>query len=251
MFHLAAYAATVDNTTDTDVTAVTDDILTIQNSHFILGRQMNLFGVAAMSATLSRAKIASASMRQIASPFIRPVIAAATPGNNPNVMILDNYPFSIPPFEEIQMLCTSGVAMTEPFAGLIWLGDQIDPIGPGNVIPLRWTSTTAAVSNAWTSITITFADTLPSGLYSIVWSECQSTNARAHRWIISNQMWRPGNLSYTSLSQRSPYAWQLGQLGRWGSFRSNDLPRCQVLVNGTDNSHEGYLWVQRTGNLAA
>lgn len=249
MYHLAAYAKTVDNTADTDMTAVTDDILTIQNSHFVLGAPMQLIAAMAMSATLSRCKLASPSMRQIASPFIRPINVAAIPANNPNIWLLDHNPFTIPPFEEIQAQLTSAVAMTEPAAVLIWLANMIEPYPIGNIIPLRWTSTTAAVANAWTSVTVTFADTLPSGIYTAVQSEHFSTNARAHRWIFSNQLYRPGCVSQAANSSRTPYAVGMGQFGVMGRFRSNDLPRAQVLVNGTDASHEGYLSVLRTGNL--
>lgn len=250
MFHLAGYTLLIGNTADTDVPAVADDILTVQNNHFVLSQPMLLLGAAAMSATISRAKLASPSMRQIASPFIRPIIAAATPGTNPNIWILDWNPFQVRPFEEIQMQGTSGVAMTERFTGLIWLADAITPLPFGNVIPLRVTSTTAAVANAWTSVTLTFNDTIPSGVYTAVFSEMQSANGIAHRWIFSNQTWRPGYLSFSALSQRAPYALSKGQFGVMGRFRSNDLPRCQVLANAADAAHEGYLHVVRTGDLS-
>lgn len=251
MFHLCAYTASIGNTADTDVGALVDDILTIQNSHFVLSQPMNLIAAAAMSATLSRAKVASPTMRQIASPFIRPIILAAIPAANPNVDIMDDRPFTIPPFEEIQVQATSGVAMTERFTALLWLSLGITQPARGNVIPLRWTSSTTAAANAWTTATVTFADTLPSGVYQMVMSEAFSTNAQAHRWIIPNQLMRPGFLSFAANSSRLPYAMSLGQFGALGTFRSNDLPRPQVLCNGADNSHEGYLHVIKVGNLAA
>lgn len=249
MFHTCAYAATLAAGTDLDVSAVVDDILTIQNSHFVLSKQLNLIAALAMSATLSRAKLASPSMRQIASPYIRPINVAALPGSDTNIWLLEDYPFVIPPFEEIQAQVTEAAGTTEPSCVVIWLSDGIQPMPAGNVIPLRWTSSTAAVANSWTTLTITFADTLPSGIYTIVDSDHFSTNARAHRWIISNQLYRPGMPSFASVGQRRPYALSMGQFGVFGQFRSNDLPRPQVLVNGTDASHEGYLKVIRTGNL--
>lgn len=252
MFHLAAYTKTnLGNTADTDIGALTDDILTIQNTHFVLQQQMNLIAAAAMSATLLRAKLASPSMRQIASPFIRPIIGAVKPAANPNVWVMDYQPFSIPPFEEIQLLATSGVATTEAFTSLIWLQTLNENVPVGNIIPLRFTSTTAAVANAWSSVTITFLDTLPSGVYAMVLSECQSAQAIAHRWIISNQLHRPGFLSFTNLTDRMPDLYAKCQFGVMGRFRSNDLPRLQVLCNGADAAHEGYLYAIRVGNLAA
>jgi hypothetical protein len=251
VFHLAAYTKTnLGNVADTDIGALTDDILTIQNTHFVLQQPMQLVGAAVMSATLSRAKLASPSMRQVASPFVRPIIGAVKPASNPNMWCLDYNPFTIPPFEEIQILATSGVAMTEVFTALVWLAPYIEALPDGNVVPLRFTSTVAATANAWSSVSITFADTLPSGIYAMVLSECQSAQAIAHRWIISNQIPRPGFFSFTNLSDRLPDLIAKGQFGKMGTFRSNDLPRLQVLCNGADAAHEGYLHVVRVGNLA-
>jgi hypothetical protein len=250
VYHLAAYFVALGTTVDTDVPALTDDILTIQNNHFVLQQQMNLIAAAAMSATLTRAKLASPTMRQIASPYIRPVIGAVQPPNNPNMWLLDSNPFSIPPFEEIQNQATSGIAMgTENYTALIWLTQQMEPIVYGNAIPLRITSTGTAVTNAWTSIPITFQDTLPSGVYAMLFSEHFSTNAIAHRWIFSNQIPRPGQLSLASQSSRLPNAVSKGQFGIMGRFRSNDLPRFQVLCNGADAVHTIFAQVVRVGNL--
>ena len=250
MFHLADYTVAIAQTVDTDVPALSDDILSVQNNHFVLSQPLRLLAAAVMSTTLSRAKLASPSMRQIASPYVRPIILGATPGNNPNVWLLDHQQTWIQPYEEIQLQATSGLGTgNERFHGLIWLQDTLSPLPTGNVIPLRITSTTAAVANTWTTCTITFADTLPTGQYAMLLSEHQSATAIAHRWIVSNQVWRPGFLSFTTLGQRIPYAMSKGQFGVMGVFKSNDLPRLQVLCTGTDAAHEVYLDVVRIGNI--
>lgn len=252
MFHLSAYSVLLGTTVDTDVPAITDDILTIQNNHYVLDKPMWLLAAAAMSATLSRAKIASPTMRQVASPFIRPIIAATLPPTNLNIWLLDQFPFQIQPYEEIQLQATSAIAMgTERFTALMWLGERPVDFPLGNVYPLRWTSTTAAVANAWTTLSITFADTLPPGIYSMIFSEHFSTNGIAHRWNIPNQPWRPGYPSFATVGLRLPYAIAKGQFGQMGRFRSNALPTVQVLANGADAAHEGYLHVVRVGTLAA
>lgn len=251
MFHLCAYTAAIDSTADTDVSALTDDILTVQNSHFILGDARTLSLAYAGSATLSRAKLASPSMRQIASPFLRPIAQSTLPASDPPCWYLLDQGFSLKPFEEIQVQATSGVAMgTERFYALLWTNRGYVQWPVGNPIPLRFTSATACVANTWTTLTVAFADTIPSGLYAMLLSEHFSTNAVAHRWIVSNQLDRPGHLSYSANTKRHPDAIQRGALGVMGQFRSNDLPRLQVLANSTDNSHEGYLYVARIGNLS-
>lgn len=250
VYHLAAFTVLVGQTVDTDAPAITDDILTIQNSHFVLQRPMQLYCAAAMSTTIARARLASAGMRQIANPYIRPTIAGSLPGGNPNTWLLWQNPFTINPFEEIQCLATSNLGMsTERFTALMWLMDQYQPWPSGNIYPLRFTSTTAAVANAWTTLTLTWQDTIPSGLYTLVLSEMVSTNAQAHRWILSNQISRPGMFSNANDNSRLLNDFYNGALGSMGIFRSNDLPRLQVLVNGTDASHEGFAWAVRTGNI--
>jgi hypothetical protein len=248
-WHVAAFFETIDNVAGTDVNALADQVLSIQNNHFVLDRPMDLIAAMAMSATLTRARVASATMRMVANPYIRPTITAAIPPANPNIWLLDHSPFRIPPYEEIQCLATSGVAMTEPFTALIFLSTGVERVTQGNIYPIRWTSTTAAVANTWTDLTITFEDTLPSGVYEMVLSECASTNAQAHRWIVPNLYWRPGFPSVAAAGSRLPYAISEGQWGAMGRFRSNNLPRVQVLVNGTDNSHTGFLHVVKVADL--
>ena len=76
-----------------------------------------------------------------------------------------------------------------------------------------------------------------------------SATGKAHRWIVPNQMERPGFLSYAANTARHPYAMSKEQFGLMGRFRSNDLPRCQVLCDAADATHEMYLHVVRIGNL--
>jgi uncharacterized protein YejL (UPF0352 family) len=249
LFHTAGFTVSLGNTADTDVPAISDDILTILNNHFVLRRPLDLIAAASMNTNLDRAKIASPSMRQIASPFIRSVIGALVPGSNPNMWLLNDNPFRIPALEEIQVQATSTVAGPQQHTTVVWLRDTHDPIPFGNVIPLRFTSTTAAAANAWSTVPITFSDTLPSGRFAVALSEVVSANAIAHRWIFSGQEYRPGFLSFTSAQNRHPYAIAKGQFGSLGTFRSVDLPRLQVLCNGADAAHTGWLHVVRIGDL--
>lgn len=250
MFHLAAYTGLLGVGTDLDMAALTDDILTIQNNHFILSQDLNIIAAMAWSPLLDRCKLASPTMRQIAAPYIRPIFTGLTPPTNYNVWLLDHDPFDISPFEEIQAIATSTIgAMTERFTALMWLQTQPESLPNGNIIPLRLTGTGAATANAWTTVAMTFADTLPTGQYAMVLSEHISANAQAHRWIISNQVLRPGFASFTTAQSRHPYALAKGQWGVMGRFKSNDLPRLQVLCNAADAVHTANLHVIRTGNI--
>jgi hypothetical protein len=250
MYHTCAYTLLIGSTADTDVPAVQDDIIQIQNNHFILPQDMRLLAAMAMSPTIARARLVSPTLRQIANPYIRPVQSSAVPGNNPDFYPIAPNPTLLRAFEETQILGTAAPATTERFTTLLWIGDGPTMWPVGNLYPLRWTSSSAAVANAWTTIQIVFQDVIPSGVYTAVMSEHFSANAQAHRWIFSNQVWRPGQISSPSNQNRLPYEMYEGFLGQLGVFRSNDLPRFQCLCNGADAAHEGYMWVMRTGNLA-
>lgn len=250
MFHTFAYTLAIGAVADTDVPALNDDILTIQNSHFVLSQPLRLFGAMVNSPTIIRAKLTSPTLRQIASVYLRGINAVAITGNNPFVYLVYGGGTVLRPFEEIQILATANPGTTERLTALMFAGNQVDQPPVGDLYPVRFTGTTAAVANAWTTITIATTDVLPSGVYTMLQSEHFSTNAIGHRWIFSNQTWRPGFPSTTANTNRLPDQLIVNQFGVMGQFRSNDLPRLQVLCNSTDNSHEGYMWVMRTANLS-
>lgn len=251
MYHLAAYNMALGVGTDIDVPALTDDILTVQNNHFVLSTQMQLMGGLAYSPLLDRIKLASPSMRQLAAPYMRPIQQGAAGVSNPNMFLMDMNPYILQPFEELQLLATSAIAAsTERFVAGLFLAQGKTPVPQGGWTYLRFTSSTACVANSWTSLTLTWADTLPAGLYAMCMSEHTSATAQFHRWIISNQQQRPGYPSFVNSFSRHPYAISKGQFGQMGVFRSNDQPRLQVLATGTDAAHTGYLAVTKIGNLS-
>lgn len=249
--HLCAYInSALGTVADTDINALTDSILYIQNNHFLPQQDMYVYGGYAVSATLVRAKITSPKIRQINPVYIRPIdFGAALPSANPNMLQLLSHPFVVKGLEELQILATAAPATTEPFLALLWLADQLGTPAPvGDVYTVRWTSTVAAVANTWTNIAPgTFEQVLPYGQYTVIDSEYFATNARALRLIFDQQYFRPGNLGFASNHSRLPYAWfkKLGNV--WGTFRTTNLPRQEVLNNSTDASHEGYYHVVKTG----
>lgn len=250
MYHLAAYSTLLGVGTDIDVPALSDDILTIQNNHFVLNQPMGLMAAMAYSPLLDRCKLASPTMRQLAPPYLRPVGQGLVGVTNPNIALYDYSPYMIPAFEEMQALLTSAIAsLTERALLAIWLQANPQPIPPGGWTPLRFTSTGTAVANAWTTVPVVFQDTIPAGVYAAVVTEHTSSNAQLHRWLFSNQVLRPGFPSFSSVASRHPYAICKGQFGVMGQFRSNDLPRLQVLCNAADAVHTGYMSVVKIGAL--
>lgn len=242
MFHALAYFEALGTTADTDIAPVSDDVFLIQNSHFVPQMDVKLIAAAVMSATLSRVKIATPKTRQVVNPFLRPLIEAAIPPDNPGVVDYRSNPFGLKGLEEISILATSAVAMgTENFTALLLVGSGVDASPAGDIFTMRGTSTTTAVVNSWTQISMAWSDTLPQGTYACVGLQHESAGAQASRLIFYGQQFRPGALSVNALSRRSHPMFTKGGLGVYGRFIQTAMPLVEVLSNSADTSHEVYL----------
>lgn len=238
MFHLLAYAASIAQTNFVDIAAISDQIITIQNGHFLPPKNMRLLAAAFLSATANRARIVSPKIRQVTtSDLIRPVNVGALPVDRHKLADFRNNPFLIMGLEELEVDGLQTSAGNEDAAAFLWLTEGLVPPPAGDVYTFRGTSTTAAVANTWTDITVTWNDILPTGRYAVVGMECQATNQRAARLILPNQFYRPGCLAIAAIGDKSDDMFMKGGLGKWGEFESTDMPRVQVFNNGTDNAH--------------
>lgn len=241
MFHCAAFTVNIGTTADTDVPAVVDDVLLIQNNHFVPQQDMQLLWAAAGSATISRARLNSPTLRLITLPFIRPVYIGAVPGDTRNVADYRPNPFRVRGLEELSAQATSGVAMTERLNILIGLQDRFDPVPAGDIYTMRGTSTTTSTANAWTTLTTTWADNLPTGRYAIVGLSGFAATAVAFRLIVPGYAWRPGAICGDSAGDQINEMFLKGGLGVWGYFNSWAMPLVQTLNNAAVATHEYYL----------
>lgn len=248
MYHVAAYTEAIDNAANNDIAALTDDYLVIQNAHFLLTQDWLLHWAWVGSATLNRARLSQPTINVVTRPFIRPLDRAAVPPDLPAIADYRENPFRLRAREELVIEATSGIAMgTERFTALIGIMDRLIPAPVGEVYTLRGTSTTAAVANSWTSLTMTWDNQLPEGQYAVVGLETQSANAQASRLIIEGLPNRPGSVSVTGLGNETHRMFRKGGLGRWGDFPNYIIPTPQVLANAADASHEVYLDIVKLG----
>jgi hypothetical protein len=248
VFHLCAYGSSITPVAaDVDTPAISDDILFIQNGHFLPQAAMQLLWALTVSNTWLRTKISTPKFRQISPVLIRPGIVGTNPGNNPNIMLLDFSPIRLGQLEEIQILISKSGAVAEQNFTLLALQDAFTPAPVGDIYPLRWTSVGVAGVGLWTTIAVAFDQQLPYGTYQVVWSEHFSATAIAHRHIYDQQYWRPGMPSFQTVGQRLPYELWRNRLGLFGSFHTTNLPRFQVLCTAADAVHEGYLYCVKVG----
>lgn len=247
MHHLAAFRASIAQNSDLQVAALSDQILTIQNSNFLPQQDMPILFAGACSANLNRARLITPSFRGLTTPFIRPVSVAANFGYPQRVVDYTEENLVARRLEELQVNAVQTGAGAESVTVLVGLLTQREAAPLGPCYTIRGTSTTAATSGAWSDITVTWQDILPQGTYAVIGGETQSTNALGFRIIFENQFFRPGGLSVTSLGNGADKLFRMGGLGTWGRFSSNAFPNIQVLAGGADAAHEVFLDLVKVG----
>ena len=248
LFHVMAYSQLFGAAqTNGDTTFVSDlGVVPTFNNHALLPWSGRLVFAAAMGATLSRARFDSGQLRVLGNMHIFPIIPAAIPGTNPNVDWMVKQPVQLPQREEIAVQLTNTAA--EQDTVVVGVSQQVDPWPSGNIWIVRATSTTATVANKWTNIgQPTMETALPVGTYSILWSDAQSANGQAHRYIFPPAGGpRPGFLSLTSITNRNPPEYYMGWLGNLGYFVNDVLPFIEILANAADAAFEFRWAVVRT-----
>lgn len=248
MLHLLAYDASITQAVETDLAPVSDSIFTIQNGHFVPQRDIYILWAMAMGATITRARLLSPSIRQITTPFIRPVEANATPGSLYGYQDFGNNPLLARAFEELQVNALQSSAGAEREIVLLGISDSpttADPVGQGFV--MRGTSATAAVANAWTQIAMTWNDTLPAGSYEIIGIEYVAATGVASRVIFEDSPWRPGAPGVAAAASKSWPKFSFGGFGPYGRFNANRFPNIEVLNTAAVASHEIFLTFRRVG----
>ncbi len=247
MHHTCAYFVALANVADTDVPAINDGVIALSNSHFLPQRDYDLLFAAANAVTLTRARIVSPTNRQISLPFIRPINAALLPTTDPNIADYRDMPFRVNALEELAVQATDSAAGPNNCTVVLGLGTQQQPIPRGNVFTFRGTGTTTVVANAWSLVTITWADILPAGIYAVVGMEAFGTTCIAARLTFDGQYERPGCIGSAAPANRSHFMFQKGGLGVWGSFRSTRMPIVEFLCNAADTAQEVYIDIVKIG----
>jgi hypothetical protein len=246
MYHVLAYQGSSHDVVGLDATPVQDDIFSIQNGHFLPQNDLLLYGLYCGGNLLQYTQLVTPTTRQISIPRMIPISSTILPPTNPNMVDMRGQPFHLRAIEEISMLNTLGTnASNLPFVNLLFVGNSLVPVPQGDIYTLHGTSTTAAVSLAWTSISITYDTTIPAGTYAIIGCQHISTNALAHRFIFKDQIYRPGFVSVTSAGNRPNWEYYRGGMGQLGTFTTVTYPTIQVLCNGTDASHDITLSIVR------
>lgn len=242
MYHVVAWTESIATGALNDLQPVVDNIIVIQNNHFLPQKDFGLAFIAVMATDIQRARLISPTFRQFTTPHVRGLIFGLAGMHQPPIADYAAQPLRIRALEEfaIEAEHDAGVAQrVTAVAG--WYVGSPTPMPAGDMFTMRGTSTTAATANVWSTLAMTWDDILPNGTYAAVGMHHFSANGQAARMVFEDQVYRPGGVSITDRSQECHYMFRSGYLGEYGRFDSNRMPTIEVLCNGADAAHDVYI----------
>lgn len=248
MHHTFGYTLSYNSTAETDITALQDGILTIQNGHLLPQQQMQVWAATAYGTNNQRVRIQSASLLQVTTPFIRPLVGGLVGSSLKYSADYRRNPITLQPLEEVSVLATNNAGAGQRVTVGLHLGAGAPGPSPaGPILALRGTGTTTVTANVWTQCPITWQNNLPNGTYAVIGMEWLSATPQFGRLIFPGQNWRPGAPGVVNDTDISDPLFRLGLLGVWGTFNTTTLPVLEVLCNAADTAQEVYLDIVRIG----
>jgi hypothetical protein len=249
--HVAAYDASVAaSQTNLSVNAIQDGILTILNNHFVVPSSAKIQWVFAGGTNLNRIRLNTPKFRYIGLPSLVPINKTFLAPSPFNVYDGRDYPMVVDPVDEIAMESSTDASGAARNVIVVCFAFGQIAITPGPLYRLRATAAIAGAANAWTSGSMTFDQTLPSGHYSICGMDCVDAGSVAARLIIPGTTWRPGCICRVAPEKIKNPIFAPGYNGCIGDFDSINVPNLEVLGDGTAAAQEVFLDVMRTGPIS-
>lgn len=254
MFHLLAYQnlGSAAAQTNTDMPGTTDTIVGLRNNHYILTDPFNLGLAYGMGQTLTVVRFNTPSMnayfRMQIWPLDNPAATPPTVADRPAVADYLSQLIPLPQNEEMALEYSDTAGTAEREAAFLWLFTPDHSLAiPTGIIRMTaratYSITTAAIG-AWSGAgTLTFAENLRGGWYSVVGLNVVDPAAWAARLVFprgatySGRILRPGSLVQQATGNR-PDRRFMGQLGTWGKFHSFEPVQIEIIA-GTAAAHTG------------
>lgn len=242
-FQLYAHYQSVDAANAYTYLAAVADQTQYTNSNDLRVPKLNkLFAVAAAvgSGGLGVARLSSPSLRREVLPQIEPVMGR-TDGHQ-----LPTSPAYVHDFRKSPLVLDEGEAYNVEVHSdttaaarqwiLSWFCDNVPAEVDGGAFVIRATGATTLGVGAWTTVAITFDQSLPVGNYDVVGFRARSSNLYAARIIFPEQGPRPGVIGCNASSDISWGPQRRGGLGVFGTFNSNNPPQVECLAGVADTA---------------
>lgn len=256
-FHLAAYSAQPGSGTTTDMTALTDSVISQRNGHYIFTNPFYLLGVSMYGSAALRGNILSPTLNSITKFNIWPMNSSTISASPPRMDIWTQYPVPLPQNEEIQVQVTTSGADTTTCMLVLGLQSPITPIPQGKpplpVFEMRFTASPTFNTQTWAGLGApTFEQSLRGGTYAVVGAQFQATGLLAARAVfpvpplVQSRPVRPGALASQAIGDQPLQVYPYGPMlwGEWGRFSTAELPQFEYLGMGSaSQAVEGRMWL--------
>jgi hypothetical protein len=242
MYHtLAFYKSMTAGSTNEDVTAVTDQVVTSPQGHFLRSQEYRIFAAVALGATITRARYNTPSLRLPFLPQLCPLEVGGNFGDFPNINEYKDRELRIAVGDELAVETSNSAAGSENHLVAVWTRTATVPAPPGPKYTTRFTSAITASAGTWQSGAITITDTLPGGTYAVIGMDVFGANLALARLVFGTQIERPGVICRQAQSNRRDPTFRDGRVGQFGTFNYLALPQLEVLSTGANSSQTGYL----------
>jgi hypothetical protein len=228
--HLFAFTASlVTGSTNADMPGVADQAQTINSAaHYILQNEWFVKAAWAGGVNLTNARIDAPSLRQVATPSVQPVDAAAVPADLPAFADYGDFELTLAALDELSMQATHSDAGTQRVRGAILAAKRKMPAQHGPMYTLRATATVVSAAETWAAGAIAFDQTLVPGRYQVVGGDMVGANAVFWRLAFPAGGPRPGWLAKVTVAVDVWRFARAGKLGPWGEFEHTAPPLLEV-----------------------
>lgn len=232
-FHLFAFYESVTNgSTYAEINGVADQAMTLDSSSRLQSPgDWQILAAAALGVNLSAARFNAPSLRNTVLPEIYPGIAAAAVSDNRGPELYSNRGPVFKNGEFITAEVSRAGADAQPCAVLLWFAPGVTQAPAGRVYTLPYTFTITLVAGSWTFGTLTPAQTLPAGKYSVIGMSAVCNDAAAARLVFPGvAQYRPGVMVQAAYGN-VPWGdgFRNGRFGQFGTFLWNTQPNVEVL----------------------
>lgn len=248
MQHCAAFNANMLTAiTNGDLSLVSDGYLSTDPSgKALLPVGAKLQQVLAFGTGMDLVRAIAPSLKQVGYPRIPRFDQTVVPADLPPFVNFGPYPPFIRANESFNFQANNTDAATQRQNVLAFLVDKEDPIPAGQSFVLYGTSLITTVAYGWVAGVVTWEDTYPTDLYSIVGIRIVGTNAMAGRLVMPYGGMRPGTIG-TATERTDDFltVWN-GRFGSLGDFRPPTFPQVEIYASAAAaTTYRVYLQVVR------
>lgn len=235
------------NASNTALGTVSDQSLTRDSTGYFFPQDARLWAGYIGIPDGTAARLNSPSQRDPFLPYLAPISLTALPADIPPIFKPGEGGPQVFANEYTTLEASRGGAVVADSYAVLWAGVSRRPVPNGPRRKLRFTSATTVAEGSWALGSMTFAEALPTGHYSIVGLEVYGANVLAARLAFTGGGPRPGVLAQGAQGEWIPPAFSGDELGEFGTFLNTVQPQIEFFGTGAGAAQVGYLDLVKIG----